>query len=147
MRAKAITIVYVLILGMIVYAANQGTLSQYVTFYREIPFGDDLGHFFLMGILSFLATILSGSHRVSVARFRISTGPMVVFPIVFIEELSQMFIPTRTFSLSDLTADVLGIVTFAWLGLKFVQCSTGDTANKVNNGSRLSDTASDEKVK
>jgi VanZ family protein len=119
MRTKAITIVYVLILGMIAYAANQGMLSQYVTFYREIPFGDDLGHFFLMGIFSFLATIASHQHRVNVFKTPWPLGPMVVLILVLDDYFSQILIATRTFSLSDLVADFLGIVTFAWLAIRF----------------------------
>jgi VanZ family protein len=119
MRAKAITIVYVLILGMIVYAANQGTLSNYVSFYRELPFGDDLGHFFLMGFFSFLATMTSHQHRVHVFKTPLPVGAIVVLILVVAEEFSQIFIATRTFSLSDLTADFFGIVTFAWLAIRF----------------------------
>ena len=147
MKTKIAAIVYFVILGMIVYAANQGTLSRSVSFYRKIPFGDDLGHFFLMGILSFFATIVSGQRRVCIARFRISPGPIVVFVIVLMEELSQMFIPTRTFSFSDLTADILGIVTFAWLGLKFMNPSSKGTTDGVSCGSVLQGTTTDEKMK
>lgn len=130
MRTKALATVYLLILAMIVYAANQGTLSNYVSFYRRIPLGDDLGHFFLMGMLSFFATIVSGKRRMPIAGFSVSPGPIVVFLIVLIEELSQMFIPTRTFSFSDLTADILGIFTFAWLALKFLNGSSKGDADE-----------------
>ncbi len=119
MKGKIALIVYLFILSLIVHAANQGTLSNYVFFYRELPFGDDLGHFFLMGLFSFLATMASHQHRVHVLKTPVPVGPMVVMILVVAEELSQIFIATRTFSLSDLIADFLGIVTFAWLAIRF----------------------------
>ena len=131
MKTKITTSLYFILLAMIVYAANRGTLPKYISFYREIPFGDTLGHFILMGILSFFATILSKRHRVAVAGVSVPIGPILVFVIVFIEEVSQIFIATRTFSLTDLSADICGIITFAFLGLKLVNGSSAEDTDKV----------------
>lgn len=134
MKTKITITVYFFLLAMIVYAANQGTLPKYLSFYREIPGGDALGHFILMGIFSFLATIISLKQRLTLARILIPVGPVLVFLIVLAEEISQIFIATRTFSLIDLAADLLGIITFAWLGLRFNKRSSVEFAAKMPAG-------------
>lgn len=99
MKLKIIIGLYFLILSTIVCLANQGALPEALSFYRKLPFGDAIGHFVLMGILSLQATIACGQHRVGILNFRIPTGPVLVLMIVFAEELSQIFLPNRRFSL------------------------------------------------
>ena len=46
---------------------------------------------------------------------RIPIGTLIVSVVVFIEELSQAFIPNRTLDISDLIADALGILLFTYI--------------------------------
>lgn len=118
MNSKSIFGAYLLLLGLIVFAADRGALPGLLLFYRKIPFGDALGHFVLMGALSFLATRAFHPRRVALGRLRAPAGMVLTLAVVVLEEFSQIFIPGRTFSAGDLCADVLGIACFAWIAVR-----------------------------
>ncbi len=86
--------------------------TRYVlSFVGSIPFGDKLGHFFLIGTFSFLLNLSLGCRKVR----RVLSGSLIVSVIVTIEEISQIFIRGRSFDLTDLIADFLGILLFGKL--------------------------------
>lgn len=105
---KFSAILYVgFIIGIIVLA-DHGMLPRWMTGCAEFPYGDNVGHFLLFGILSMVCTVATRFKRV---RFfsPLFLGCAVTLLLVTLEEVSQLFIPARTFSLSDLFADSLGI--------------------------------------
>ncbi len=55
---KILTVGYILILAAIIFIANRKSTSYLLNFVGNIPYGDKLGHFFLMGGLSFLVNLL-----------------------------------------------------------------------------------------
>lgn len=81
----------------------------------KIPHYDKIGHFFMMGGLSFCA--------VSAAKcFRPNSGPSLTFKVLGTlillsgaEELLQAYAPSRTLSFTDFSASVVGILFFGWL--------------------------------
>ncbi len=89
---------------VVVLLADLGELRPVFRLVSDIPFGDKVLHALFFGGLAFLA-----------ARFASSLGrpPMVaaavVVVLVTLEEVSQIWLPTRAFSLSDLAADYLGM--------------------------------------
>ncbi len=105
---------FVFILWMI-YLANTGGSSVFFDLIRVLPYGDKLGHFCLFGILTFLINLASHCKSFPIGRFRINYGTAAVTIFVLTEEISQRFIPSRTFDLMDLTADALGILSFTCL--------------------------------
>lgn len=94
----------------VIYMANTGESSVFFDFVHAIPFGDKLGHAGLFGTLTFLVVIASKFRGLMVGRTKWYFGVMAVGTFVIAEEISQSFIPSRTFDLTDLTADALGIV-------------------------------------
>ncbi|RTR38326.1 trypsin [Shewanella canadensis] len=96
------------------YLANTGGSSVFFNLIRVLPYGDKLGHFCLFGILTLLINLASHCKSFPVGRFRIYYGTAVVTIFVLTEEISQKFIPNRTFDLMDLTADALGILSFTY---------------------------------
>ncbi|MDG2126191.1 MAG: VanZ family protein [Verrucomicrobiales bacterium] len=106
--------VFLPFLATVIYLANRGKLPGMLSFVDRIPYGDTLGHFFLMGIFAFLATGVSGGRCFLLMGLRIPIGAGVVFVIVLLEEFSQLFVASRTFSWLDLAADFLGILLFGW---------------------------------
>ena len=86
----------------------------------SIPYYDKIGHFFLMGILAFIAVVTF----VPVMPDRSHKSTMLVLTIVLafiaLEECSQIFIPTRTFSYRDFICDLLGVFCFGSLGHSLV---------------------------
>lgn len=112
---KIIAIVYVFILAFIILAANKTSTRYLLSFVGSIPYGDKLGHFFLMGILSFLINLILKAKTIGKGKFQYLLGSILVFVAVTIEEFSQIFVSGRTFDLSDLIADGLGIIFFGEL--------------------------------
>lgn len=93
----------------VIYLANTGGSSIFFDFVRSIPYGDKLGHMGLFGFLTLVTIIGSKFRCFSCGRFKLYYGAVLVGLFVVGEELSQLFIPSRTFDFVDLAADSLGI--------------------------------------
>ena len=114
-KIKIITVVYFLILvGIVVLADSRGT-QFFLKLNFGIPYFDKVGHFVLMGGLSFLVNLALRAKTVSIWKIQYLLGSLIVLLIVTIEEFSQMFISGRAFDWGDLVADYLGIFIFGEL--------------------------------
>ena len=112
---KLISILSVAFLGFIawiIYLANTAQNSVFFEFVASIPYGDKLGHFCLFGLLSLGANFAFKLKSVTLVSVEIYLGSALVFLFVLIEELSQYFIPNRTMDVTDLLADIFGIIVF-----------------------------------
>lgn len=107
---KILTAVYIFILVGIVFIADRKSTAYVLSFVGSIPYGDKLGHFFLMGIFSFLVNLVLQARTVGFGKIHYLLGSLIVFIIVALEEFSQLFIRGRSFDLTDLLADTLGIL-------------------------------------
>ena len=104
-----LTGVFILVLILIVVIANLGLGSTYFPFIYSIPGFDKIGHFFLMGVLSFLINLLLKAKKVHILSFSFLIGSLAVILVVALEELSQLFLIYRAFSWLDLVFDLGGI--------------------------------------
>jgi VanZ family protein len=109
---KWVTYIFIVLLILIVIAANMGLGPLFFSFVYLLPGGDKAGHFILMGLLSFLINSVMRASRVQVFSFDLLKGSLIVMAIVTIEELSQIFLKYRGFSLFDLFFDYTGIIIF-----------------------------------
>ena len=91
------------------------TRADFFAFVNLIPLGDKWGHFILIGTLSFLINLAVWQSGRAQDRFGVVKVSLIVTLFVTLEELSQMWLPNRTFSLLDLTFDLLGIICFGIL--------------------------------
>ena len=114
-RIKILTAVYVCVLAVIVFLADKRTTQYLFKAIRNLPYGDKIGHFLLMGFFSFLLNLALSARTVSAWKFRYLLGSLIVLTVVTAEEFSQIFIRGRTFDLGDLAADFLGIFLFGEL--------------------------------
>jgi len=80
-----------------------------------LPFGDKLGHFILIGLLALIVNLTWRCAQFKCFQWHLLKGSTLVFVIVFLEELSQIFIASRTFDLGDLMFDCLGIWVAGYL--------------------------------
>lgn len=105
---KFISAIYILFLvGIICLADLKGT--QYLlAFTGDIPYGDKIGHFMLMGIFSFLLNLIFDCRKI----YKIMLGSLIVLLLVTAEEGSQIFIAGRTYDFGDLIFDYAGIFIF-----------------------------------
>lgn len=110
-KIKILAVVYVLIFaGIIVLADIKGT--DYFKFIRYIPYGDKVGHFVLMGLLSLAVNLVLRARNIKIWKLSYLLGSLIVAVVVLIEEISQIFVKGRTFDFGDLLFGFAGIFVF-----------------------------------
>lgn len=114
-RIKALAAVCFFILAGIVLLASLPETQYLFKPVRRLPFGDKLGHFFLMGFFSFLVNLLLRARCFQVWKVRCLIGSVLVLTVVTLEEFSQLFISSRSFDVADLLFDLAGILMFGEL--------------------------------
>jgi len=108
-RMKILLVVYIFILAVIIFLADRRGTRYLLNFVGNIPYGDKLGHFLLMGGFSFLLNLVLNARTFRIWKFRYLLGSLIVLIVVTLEEISQMFVSGRTFDRGDLVFDYLGI--------------------------------------
>lgn len=116
---KQLTILYALLLMLIIGLANKGYYTYIFQWIREIPYGDKIGHFILIGLLSLLVNLSLKCAHFKIGSWFLLKGSLFVLIVVTLEEFSQLWIETRTFDLGDLGCDYLGILVFGYLAYVF----------------------------
>ena len=107
-------------LGVIIFLRNNNLGNSFFNLFINIPHYDKIGHFILMGILAFLA-VISIAPLLPLPPFKSSLLILVsVLLLIAIEECSQIFIVTRTFSLADFACDFFGVVFFGLIAYSLV---------------------------
>ena len=112
---KWLTGIYLLILGVIVFLADQKRYQPLFRRVREMTYGDKLGHLILMGLFSFLLNMALQCRTWRVWKVELLRGSLIVATIVTAEEFSQLFVRYRTFDPGDLLFDYIGIFSFGLL--------------------------------
>ena len=102
---KTLFIIYLFIIILIVVGAYQGLIPTEIDY---IPFYDTVGHFVLLGLLSFLFHRALNKKHIE----NIPIAPVIIMILAIIEESFQIFSPIRVFSLFDLSSNILGIWLF-----------------------------------
>ncbi|MDA7881215.1 VanZ family protein [Akkermansiaceae bacterium] len=106
----------VLLLMMIFIMARDSKATWFFATVGKIPYFDKVGHFCIMGLIS-LCAVAGLAHRLPFPPLKAGLIVMGgVFVISTIDEISQAFIPSRTFSLLDLAASALGILCLGLIG-------------------------------
>jgi hypothetical protein len=123
-RMKILLVVYILILAFIIFLADRKGTRYMLNFVGNIPYGDKLGHFLLMGGFSFLLNLVLDARNFRLWKFNYLLGSLIVFVVVTIEEFSQIWVSGRTFDWSDLVFDFLGIFLFGELARFICQRKT-----------------------
>jgi VanZ family protein len=107
-------VLFALLIVAIIAGADTRNLGP-LSWVYEFPHGDKLGHFILYGVLTFLFALaviqLQPSRPVS--RMTLYTA-VTIAVVVGLEELTQLWIPSRNPDFFDLLAGYLGIAAFAW---------------------------------
>ncbi|MCY7375650.1 MAG: VanZ family protein [Pyrinomonadaceae bacterium] len=109
---KIVAVIYIFILAGIVVLADVRQTQYLFTFIRNLPFGDKIGHFCLMGMFSLLVNLALSAKTVRLWKLNYLLGSLIVLAVATLEEFSQMFVRGRTFDAGDLLADFAGIFIF-----------------------------------
>jgi VanZ family protein len=112
---KRVAILYTLALAILIAAADMGYLQSVANAALLMPWVDEAGHFVLMGLLALVLNIVLRGRRIELVCARPRLGSLIALTLVVAEELSQMFLATRRFSISDLVFDLAGIAAFGVL--------------------------------
>lgn len=104
--------VMALVIVTAVVVADSGTMNHWLGFIHGVPFGDKVGHLLLAGGLSFFCHLAVRGGRACFVPSRIT---LVLFVLFALEEVSQIFVPSRHFDLVDLACDLAGLCAGQWL--------------------------------
>jgi VanZ family protein len=125
MKMKWLAVVYVLILVLIVFLADQKAYQFLFRPIRNMPYGDKAGHFILMGLFSLILNTALSCKTVRAWKLNLLMGSLIVAMVVTLEEFSQLFIRYRSFDPVDLMFDYAGILLFGrfavWMGRRFAK--------------------------
>jgi len=105
---------FFLFIGYIIFLADTASLNLGLEIVKVIPYGDKVMHATLYGMM---AMLLNYGLRYR-AVWGVQLGAIIVLTFATIEELSQIFIITRTFDMGDLMADFVGVVLFSFIKLQ-----------------------------
>ncbi len=119
-RQKYLTLLFALVLAGIVAIANLGYGAALFSLAHSVPYGDEICHFILMGLFSFFVNMAFSASRFRILSLNVLKGSFIVWAIVTVEEISQLFLQHRTFSVGDLMSDYAGILVFGWLASRMV---------------------------
>ncbi|MEM6261178.1 MAG: VanZ family protein [Bacteroidota bacterium] len=92
-------------------------IFQYLPY---IPGRDKTMHFVFMGLLGFLVTMSVGNKVIQIGKWKLWKAATILSILVTIDEFSQIFIPIRSFTFSDLAANYAGIWLFSWLAIRLL---------------------------
>ncbi|MCO6450677.1 MAG: VanZ family protein [Caldilineales bacterium] len=118
---KVLTVLFVLFLAFVVLAADKGYAGQLFGVLYGFPGGDKVGHFLLMGTLSFLVNFTLRARTIRLGKVDILLGTLIVLAIVTLEEFTQILMDNRSFSLIDLTFDYAGIILFGYAAARLAR--------------------------
>lgn len=111
---KTLTVIYLILLIVIIVIADIKGLSYLLDFVQFLPYShvaDKLGHFVLFGISAFLVNLSLGLRNFKIGKFCCFSGSLIILLVITVEELSQIFLSGRTFSLTDLLCGYAGVFT------------------------------------
>ena len=115
---KTAVLFSIFILGLVILA-DTGNLERPMRVISDFPYGDKFGHFILYGLLNFFVTraFLSSLPFRTRGWATLSIGLILSF-VITLEEFSQKFFASRTFSYLDLFASLLGVFVGGWAAYK-----------------------------
>jgi VanZ family protein len=116
---RRLTVLFFIFLVAIIIGADTGHLPFLIkVVYYDMPYGDKIGHFVLMGILGFL---VNASALISFPQRKpgqvVLWATLALMGLIALEEASQLLFPRRTFSLIDLACGYMGVGISVWSAL------------------------------
>ena len=111
MHRKTITFAFLCFFFAVVGLANSQTAFsfQVLTQLHNIPFGDKIMHFLLVGTLAVVLNLYFCHRKVTISNKKILLGSLITLIFITLEECSQYYIPNRNFELMDMCCNYAGI--------------------------------------
>lgn len=108
-------IAFVIVITLMAYL---GYLPRWLL---QWPLADKVIHFLLFGAVVFWLNLWLKGQSVSVGRWVMPIAILAPLSIATLEEGMQFFSPIRSADPTDLTSDLLGMLFFFWLSVKFIR--------------------------
>ena len=106
------TLLFIGLLSYIIWSATTEHPSIFFRIINQVPWGDKLSHFLLVGLLTLLVNLSFRNRRISIGSRTWLLGSVLVLIVITLEELSQSLIPSRNLDAMDLLANYLGVFVF-----------------------------------
>ena len=94
------------LVGGIIFLADIGKLSVVMDFLKVNPGSDKVCHFGLVGTLAFLFNQALGGRKCG----PLMLGSLIVGIVITAEEISQIWVPGRSFDYGDMAANICGCI-------------------------------------
>ena len=104
-------------LGMMVIA-DCGKGPQFWGFLNVIPCSDKIGHLFLFGTLTLLCHLAFPLRHHRRCLWLFTPTSLILLTVISLEELAQVFIPSRTCDMLDWLADLAGLLAGQAIALR-----------------------------
>jgi len=102
---------FFIFISSIIFIADNANYNFALRWVGAIPYGDKIGHATLYGVMAMLLNYGLSYRKVK----GLQLGAVLVLTFAIIEEFSQIYIPSRTFDLYDVFADIVGVIIFSLL--------------------------------
>ena len=104
----------------IIYCSNFHNDLSVFNILKKIPFTDKILHFLLVGTAALLLNKVLQFKTFRLLRLHVYWGSEIVGIAAIIEEISQIYIPSRTFDLMDLAFDFFGVLSISRFYIKIL---------------------------
>jgi len=105
---------FFLFILIIIYLADTADHNFAFRLIGHIPYGDKVMHALLYGVMALLLNYGLNFKSYQYI-FNLQLGAIVVLIFATIEEITQYWLPSRTFDLIDLLADCIGVILFSFI--------------------------------
>ncbi|SFV71448.1 hypothetical protein MNB_SV-13-1412 [hydrothermal vent metagenome] len=112
---------FFLFISIIIFKADTADYNFAFRLIGNIPHGDKLMHGLLFGLMAWALNYGLDFKSIAIKKpisIKLQLGAIFVLIFATLEELSQLFIASRTFDVGDLVADVVGVVLFSLIRRK-----------------------------
>lgn len=112
---KRWAVLFLLFIAVVIALSDAGACSYLCAPAKAVAYGDKLGHFVLVGLFAAAVFGAVTQRTIRLWSMDVSIAALGVCAFISGEELSQLWIPTRSADWGDLGASYAGIVLFELL--------------------------------
>ncbi len=110
----ALPLGFFIFISSIIFLADTADHNFAFRLLGNIPYGDKLGHIFLYGMMAWFLNFGLKFKSYRLFGFNMQIGALIVLAFAIIEELTQYYIPSRSFDLYDILGDFIGVTLFSF---------------------------------
>lgn len=110
----ALPLSFFVFISAIIYIADNASYNFALRWVGAIPYGDKIAHAILYGAMAMFLNYGLSYRKVK----GMQLGAIIVLTFAILEEFTQMYIPSRTFDLYDILADIVGVTLFSLIKIR-----------------------------